>query len=119
LTNYSRTVPPDELSDAHLDALAEYHGVETRDDALEELGKDPVIEVGREDGRRVGSSAVLRPCPLCGGEHTHKFGEALEEGRLVQHASECPEADLYWLVWFGKGEGNWQEDDRFEDSPRI
>lgn len=119
MTNYSRTVPPEELSDAHLDALAEYHGVETRDDALEELGKDPVIEVGREDGRRVGSSAVLRPCPLCGGEHTHKFGEALEEGRLVQHASECPEADLYWLVWFGKGEGNWQEDDRFEDSPRI
>jgi len=119
VTEYSRTVPPNELSDAHLDALTEYHGVETRDDALEELGKDPVIEVGREDGRRVGSDAVLRPCPLCDGEHTHKFGEALEEGRLVQHASECPEADLYWLVWFGEGEGKWQEDDRFADEPRI
>ena len=116
---YSRVVPPEELSDARLDALSEYHGVTDAEDALEELEKDPVIEVGREDGRRLGGDAVIRPCLLCDGEHRHKFREALEEGRLVQHASECPEADLYWLVWFGEGEGNWQEDERFEDSPRI
>jgi len=116
---YSRVVPPEELSDAHLDALTEYHGVETREDALEELGKDPVIEVGREDGRRVGGDAVVRPCPLCDGEHTHKFDEALEEGRLVQHASECPEAELYWLVWFGEGEGDWQDDEKFADGPSL
>ena len=116
---YSDIVAPEELSDAHLDALTEYHGVETREDALEELSDDRVIEVIREDGRRVGGDAVIRPCPLCDDEHVHKFDEALEEGKLVQHASKCPEADLYWLVWFGKGEGKWQDDERFADSPRI
>jgi hypothetical protein len=116
---YSRVVPPEELSDAHLDALTEYHGVETREDALEELSDDPVLEVGREDGRRVGGDAVIHPCPLCDDEHVHKFDEGLEEGKLVQHASKCPEADLYWLVWFGKGEGDWQEDKRFADEPRL
>lgn len=116
---YSRVVPSEELSDEHLDALTEYHGVEDTDDAFETLGEDPIIEVGREDGRRAGRDAVVRPCPLCDGEHVHKFDEALEAGRLVQHASKCPEADLYWLVWFGKGEGKWQDDDRFADEPRV
>lgn len=116
---YSRVLSPDELSDAHLDALTEYHGVETFGDARDELRKDPVIEVGREDGRRVGGDAVIRPCPLCGDEHVHKFGEALEEGKLVQHASKCGETELYWLVWFGAGAGDWRDDDRFADEPRI
>lgn len=116
---YSCIVPPEELSDAHLDALTEYHGVETREDALEELDEDTVLEVGREDGRRVGGDAVVRPCPLCDDEHTHKFDGALEEGRLVQHASKCPEAGLYWLVWFGEGEGEWLDDERFADEPSL
>ncbi len=115
----SRVVPPEELSDAHLDALTEYHGVETCEDALEELSDDPILEVGREDGRHIGDDAVVRPCPLCDDEHVHKFGEALEEGKLVQHASKCAEAELYWLVWFGEGEGDWQKDDRFADSPSL
>ena len=119
MPGYSRTVPTDELTDAHLDALTEYHGVGTRQEALEALADDPVIKVGREDGRRVGGDAIVSPCPLCGDEHTHKFDEALEDGRLVQHASKCPEAELYWLVWFGAGEGDWCDDGRFPDEPRI
>jgi len=116
---YSRVVSVDELSDAHLDALAEYHGVETLEEARAELRKDPVLEVGREDGRRVGGDAVIRPCPLCDGEHVHKFGEALEDGKLVQRASKCPETPLYWLVWFGAGEGEWSDDDRFASLPSM
>ncbi|MDY6779972.1 MAG: hypothetical protein SV760_05405, partial [Halobacteria archaeon] len=81
---------------------------------------DPVIEVGREDSPLgTGRRAVIRPCPLCGEEHTHKFGEDLEEGKLVRKASECPETELYWLVWFGEGEGKWHDDDRCEDEPRM
>lgn len=117
MPEYSRTVTTDELTEAHLDALSEYHGVETHEDARDVLSEDPVIEVGREDGRRVGGDAVVRPCPFCDGEHTHKFRDALEEGRLVQHASDCPETPLYWLVWFGKGKGDWLGDDRFADEP--
>jgi len=116
---YSRVVPVEELSGPHLDALGEYHGVDTRDDARGELSDDPVIEVGREDGRRVGGNAVIRPCPFCEAEHTHKFREALEEGRLVQHASECPRKEIYWLVWFGKGKGNWRDEDKYADEPGI
>lgn len=119
MTDYSRRVPTDELTDVHLDALTEYHGVESRDDARRTLAEDDVIEVGREDGRRVGGDAVVRPCPYCDGEHVHKFDEALEDGRLVQHASDCPEAELYWLVWFGAGDGDWRNDDRFADGPDI
>ena len=119
MTEYSRLVTTDELTDTHLDALAEYHGVGTRQGARETLAQDPIIEVGREDGRRTGGDAVIRPCPLCEGEHVHKFDEAVEDGRLVQHASKCPEAELYWLVWFGAGEGDWRGEDRFADRPDI
>lgn len=119
MTDYSRTIEPSELSEARLDALTEYYGVGSRGEALDALGRDPVVEVGREDGRRPGSAAVISPCPFCGGEHRHKFGGDLEEGRLVEAASDCGETPLYWLAWFGEGRGDWRDDPRFRSEPVL
>lgn len=119
MTDYSREIDPSELSEERLDALTEYYGVGSGEEALEALGRDPVVEVGREDGRRPGSEAVISPCPLCGGKHRHKFGVDLEEGKLVETASDCPDTPLYWLAWYGRGTGEWRDDPRFRNEPKL
>lgn len=117
---YSRLVSPDELLEEQVESALAYAHVEDLDDAYEVLSEEGLIEVGREDySSKVGSKAVIDPCPFCGGEHAHGFGLELEQGYVVEVRSHCDKTDRYWLVWLGKGEGEWLERDDFLREPTF
>ncbi|MFB6284804.1 MAG: hypothetical protein ABEK59_12895 [Halobacteria archaeon] len=120
MPDYSRKVDIEDLPTERIETVLETYGVETLDEARERVSADPIIEVGREDDSRgKGRSAVIDPCPICGGRHEHKLGPDLKEGKMVEKASKCPERELYWIFWEGAGEGDWRGNENYVQEPYL
>lgn len=129
--NYSRLVSVDELSDEQVKYWADLadESVETYREIFAEMD---VIEIGRVDydyeigGFRTGGEAIIDPCPFCDGEHTHGFRESDEaQGKVTPRSPHCDvysnmDHEImgdYWIVWFGKGEGEWVGDADYTQQP--
>lgn len=124
-TEYSRLVSVEDLSKNQL----EYHS-ELADIPIERVRKTisnaPIIEIGRVDYETEGAplgpgeNAIIDPCPFCGGRHTHGFQDHVEgQGQVTARDPHCDECDddTYWLVWRGKGSGEWVGDPKYTQSP--
>lgn len=130
-TTYTRVLTPDDLTDEQVRYWADLMELDIETCRETVFSKLPLIEVGREDydhsGFRAGGEAVIDPCSWCDGKHTHGFEDRLEQGRPRPRSPHCDIAaadikdneatDDYWIVWLGKGKGEWKGDPEILQQP--
>ncbi|RRJ29025.1 hypothetical protein [Halocatena pleomorpha] len=123
---YSELVVVDELSKEQIIHESEHADI-SYEEVYETWSNEPIIEIGREDCDTESESfvpeenSIIDPCPFCGGQHIHGFDDSKEgQGWVTPRSPHCSEynEDTYWLVWLGKGEGEWVDDPEYTQNPQ-